>query len=215
VNSFDKYSDHDLETLSEEELEEEEEEEPDFNDLKLIKPPRIKSKNSYEFNMHNESDPIEQEHGNDACESKNVKKKDQDLIPTHLKSKNEVDRWRGRAELLGGTQVQSSREQKQMQQQQRRQLQYSTPEDMRERLLGLKSMKKNIQNDLRDSSKNEIYKDSRNDEDDSDDVWAALEQTKRSKLHEIRSRKIASKEALAHLRLVRHSLSNTDNCTYW
>jgi hypothetical protein len=147
------------------------------------------------------------------------------IVPIHLKNrKSSTDGWYGRGELLGsdpathpsrGSNLSSRRGV------QRRQGHSITSDDMRQQYLVLKgssSDKKAVANkkpeevrygerraNVHHYSSNINVADSRNDDDES--VWA-LDDNKRSKLDEIRQKKLDRKQALERIRHLRQSLSN-------
>ena len=131
--------------------------------------------------------------------------------------------WRGRSEMLGSTPVPSSAAKatkpKPTSQHHRKQLQYSTPDDMRKRLAGLKT-KKQYETSLNGSPGEVAMSDSRNDLSSAGDrqYWPGLigDDLQRSKLYDIRQKMIDRTKALHRIRTMRQSMSNNNNTsTYW
>ena len=146
-----------------------------------------------------------------------------ELSPDHSRIEEGQEAWRGRSEMLGSTPVPSSAakvtNRKSTSQHHRKQLQFSTPDDMRKRLAGLKTKK--YETSLHSSAVGEVTtSDSRNDLSSGGDrqYWPGLiaDDLQRSKLYDIRQKKIDRTKALHRIRTMRQSMSNnSDTGTYW
>mmetsp|Transcript_10656 Transcript_10656/g.25419 ORF Transcript_10656/g.25419 Transcript_10656/m.25419 type:complete len:446 (-) Transcript_10656:210-1547(-) len=143
-----------------------------------------------------------------------------DFSSSHSRIEEGQETWRGRSEMLGSTPVSSSSAKvpKPSSQHHRKQLQFSTPDDMRKRLAGLKAKKYETHHH---SSAGEVTtSDSRNDlsSDGDRQYWPGIigDDLQRSKLYDIRKKKIDRTKALHRIRTMRQSMSNNaDTGTYW